>query len=106
MARMPEIEFHVPERPYTPIDALNRRAAAVGSPRYAALTSHADYNGHQVTVAFNDYRQYYTAEYFWAGRQVLARGSFEACLQAALREHARGALGSLRGRDRAGHARR
>lgn len=86
--------FHVPIRPYGPIDALNMRAAALGSPPYAAATHHANYNGHRVSVAFNDYRQYHTAEYFWAGRVVLARGSFANCLRAALDEFNRGALGA------------
>jgi hypothetical protein len=89
-----EIMFHVPERPYSPIDSLNRRAAALGSPRYAQLASGANYNGHRVAVQFNSYRQYWTAEYFWAGRVVLARGNFAQCIAAALREHERGALGS------------
>jgi hypothetical protein len=74
-----EIEFHVPVRPYSPIDAHNRAAAA---------------KGHHVTEAFNSYRKYWTAEYFWAGRVVLRRGSFADCLAAALSEHARGALGA------------
>ena len=47
-----------------------------------------------IGVHFNEYRRYWLAEYTWAGRNVLARGSFEACLGAALREHDRGALGS------------
>lgn len=92
-SRRPVVQFHVPTRPYSPIDALNRRAAAIGSPRYAAASTYADYNGHAVVVAFNSYRGYYTAEYFWAGRVVLARGSFADCLRAALQEQARGALG-------------
>lgn len=86
--------FHLPIRPYTPIDALNRRAAAVGSPRYAAGASHADYNGHAVRVWWNEYRGYYIAEYQWAGRNVLARGAFVDCLRAALAEYDRGALGA------------
>lgn len=80
--------------PYTPIDSLNRRAAATGSPRYGMATAHADYNGHHITVWWNDYRQYYITEYFWAGRMVLARGSFKDCLNAAIAEHKRGALGT------------
>lgn len=88
------VEFHIPTRPYTPIDAHNRAAAAHGSPRYAQLTSHADYNGHHVTLSWNDYRQYYVAEYFWAGRVVIGRGDFASCLDAVLCEHARGALGA------------
>lgn len=86
--------YHVPTRPYGPIDALNRRAAAVGSPGYAQATAYADYNGHHVTVHWNEYRGYYLAEYWWAGRVVLARGSFASCLRAALDEYRRGALGT------------
>lgn len=85
--------FYLPERPYTPIDALNRRAAALGSPGYAQSAEHADYNGHRITVAWNEYRGYYVTEYFWAGRVVLARGDFAHCLDAAVREWRKGALG-------------
>lgn len=85
--------FWKPTIAYTLIDAINRIAAATGSPRYADLASHADYNGHFVRVYFNDYRQYWLAEYTWAGRNVLARGSLEQCLRAALAEYARGAKG-------------
>lgn len=88
------IEFHLPVRPYSPIDAHNRSAAAKGSPRYAQLASHADYNGHHVTLSWNDYRSYYVAEYFWAGRNVIGRGDFASCLREVLREYARGALGA------------
>lgn len=96
--------YHLPVRPYSPIDALNRRAAAVGSPRYAELARSADYNGHHVAVHWNDYRRYYIAEYFWAGRVVLARGAADHCVAAAVEEYNRGALGasvdvSLRGED-------
>jgi hypothetical protein len=87
-------KFHLLIRPYSPIDALNRRAAALGSPRYAMAASHADYNGHHVTLDWNSYRGYYIAQYFWAERIVLARGTFAECLKAVLREYARGALGS------------
>jgi hypothetical protein len=86
--------FHLPVRPYSPIDALNRRATALGSPRYAELTSHADYNGHHVTLSWNSYRGYYVAEYCWAGRVVIARGAFNYCLAAVLAEYRRGALGA------------
>ncbi len=87
-------EFHLPERPFTPIDSLNRRAAALGSPRYAMATGHANYNGHHVTLDWNDYRRYYIAQYYWAERIVIARGTFEHCLAATLEEYNRGALGS------------
>src|ERR1700722_10981800 len=86
--------FHLPVRPYSPIDALNRRAAALGSQRYAELTGHADYNGHHVTLSWNSYRGYYVAEYTWAGRVVIARGDFVHCLAAVLAEYRRGALGA------------
>ena len=90
----PAMRYHAPVVPYGIIDAVNRRAAAVGSPRYAALAGDADYNGHSVSLAWNEYRGYYVAEFWWAGRHVLARGSFERCLEAALAEYRRGALGS------------
>lgn len=86
--------YHAPVRPYSPIAARNRRAAAVGAPRTIQATECADYNGHAVTVDWNSYRRYYVAQYFWAGRRVLARGTFAACLQAALREYHRGAAGA------------
>lgn len=75
----------------TIIDLINRSAAATGSMRLAAAASHADYNGHTVRVWFNDYRRYWIAEYHWAERVVLGRGSFENCLEAAMREFNRGA---------------
>ncbi len=83
-----------PTRPYSVIDAINRYAASTGSARYAALAANSDYNGHRVSVTFNDYRGYWIAEYFWAGRHVLARGTIEACLHAAVVEYDRGALGA------------
>lgn len=88
------VSFHIPERPYSPIDALNRRAAAMGSVVYAMAAAHADYNGHHTTLRWNEYRGYYIAEYFWAGRCVLARGSFVECLSAVLYEQNKGKLGS------------
>jgi hypothetical protein len=88
------VEFYIPVRPYSPIDAHNRAAAAKGSPRYAQAAAHADYNGHHVTLSWNDYRGYYVAQYFWAGRVVIARGDFASCLRAVVAEHARGALGA------------
>ena len=91
---MSNIEFHIPVRPYSPIDAHNRAAAAHGSPVYAERTAYADYNGHHVNLTWNSYREYYVAEYFWAGRVVLDRGDFAPCLRAVLRDHARGALGA------------
>lgn len=86
--------YHLPVRPYSPIDALNRRAAALGSPRYAQGAHLANYNGHHVTVSWNDYRKYYVCDYTWAGRIVLARGDASACTTAAVTEYNRGALGA------------
>lgn len=75
----------------TLIDMINRHAAATGSMSYAMAAADADYNGHYVTVSFNDYRNYWVASYTWAGRRVLCRGTFEDCLRAAMAEHDRGA---------------
>lgn len=91
---MPKAAYYIPTQPYSPIDALNRRAAAVGSPGYAMATAHANYNGHSVRVSWNSYRRYYIAEYTWSGRQVIARGSFENVLTAALRFNRRDGLGT------------
>lgn len=87
-------EFFKPAIPLSLIDVVNRAAAARGSERYARLASDADYNGHRVEVSFNDYRGYWIARYFYGGDVVLARGSFKACLDAALRYYARGRRGS------------
>lgn len=86
--------YRLPTIPYTLVDAVNRAAAATGTVSYASKTHRANYNGHHVSIAFNDYRQYWVTEYFWAGRVVLARGSFEDCLEAGIREYQRGALGT------------
>lgn len=96
--------YHLPTRPYSPIDELNRRSAAMGSVGYAERAAHANYNGHHVTMTWNSYRKYYVAEYFWAGRVVLARGAADHCTAAAVAEYDKGALGasvsvSLRGED-------
>jgi len=88
------ISYRLPTRPYSVIDAINRMAAATGSPRYAMLASHADYNGHAVSVYFNTYRGYWLAEYTWSGRNVLAQGDLGLCLRAAKQEYDRGALGA------------
>lgn len=86
--------YHASTVPYGITTALNRRAAAVGSVGHARGASHADYNGHSVHVSWNDFRRYYIAEYTWAGRNVLARGSLESCLNAALSYYRKGALGA------------
>lgn len=47
--------------PCSLVDMVNRRAAATGSIVYAALTGYANYNGHHIMVAHNDYRGYWVA---------------------------------------------
>lgn len=88
------MQLHLPTRPYSLVDAINRCAAATGSVGYAMATAYADYNGHHVRVYFNGYRGYWLAEYHWGERVVLARGTFEQAIQAARREYDRGALGA------------
>lgn len=88
------IYFHAPQIEYSLVDALNRRAAAVGSPSYANAAEGADYNGHCINVYYNDYRRYYLAEYPWAGRCVISRGTADQCINAAMEYYRRGAKGS------------
>lgn len=85
----------LPQIPYTLIDNINRAAAATGSLAYAGLTGSADYNGHYVHVQFNQYRGYWVAEYWWAGRHVLGRGDFRSVIEAAAEEYRRGAKGTV-----------
>ena len=86
--------YWIPTRPYSLIDAVNRAAAATGSIRYAKLASDASYNGHSVTVTYNDYRDYCLCEHFWGGRVVHARGSMESALRAGRREYDLGHRGT------------
>lgn len=88
-------EFYAPIIPYNLTEAINRMALATGSLRGAAAGASADFNGHYVTVSFNTYRNYYVAEYMWAGRVVLARGTLAACVAAAMAEYRRGAKGAM-----------
>ncbi len=83
----------LPTIPYSLIDCINRVALATGSMRYAAAGADADYNGHYITVEFNDYRKYWVAHYTWAGINRLARGSVQDCLRAGADEYRRGAKG-------------
>jgi hypothetical protein len=76
--------FHLPTKPLSKIDAINRCAAATGSCRTAMLCADADYNGHALAAYHNDYRGYYVCDYTWAGRVVVARGSAEGVLRAEL----------------------
>jgi len=79
--------YWLPTRPYSLVDAVNRVAAATGSVRYARLSADASYNGHSVTVTYNDYRDYCICEHFWGGRVVHCRGSMDAALRAGRREY-------------------
>lgn len=92
--REPSSMFHIPMRPFGLIDAINRRAAATGSVGYAIAASNANYNGHHVSVHWNDYRGYWIAEHWWGGRVVHCRGSLADCVRAAIAEYDRGALGA------------
>lgn len=85
----------VPQRPFKLVDAVNRMSLATGGIRTAQQAARADYNGHRVHVTFSSYRGAWSASYTWAGTCWLARmTTFECALDTALREHARGALGS------------
>ena len=86
--------YWLPTRPYTLVDAINRAAAATGSVRYAKLSADASYNGHSVTVTYNDYRDYCLCEHYWGERVVAARGSMESALHAGRREYDLGHRGT------------
>lgn len=86
--------YWLPTRPYTLVDAVNRVAAATGSVGYAQGSAHSSYNGHFVTVAYNDYRDYCICEHFWGGRVVHARGSMETALRAGRCEYNLGHRGT------------
>ncbi len=81
--------------PLTETDRINRRAAAQGSLRYAALAEHADYNGHAVSLTWNTFRKYWVGEYYRAGRRVIARGAFGHCLDACMDHYNRGQRGTV-----------
>lgn len=86
--------YWFPTRPFSLLDACNRMAAATGSRWAAAASMRADYNGHRVCVDYTKGRQW-AATYTWSGIRWLARRTtFEAALEAAIREHDRGASGS------------
>ncbi len=84
----------LPTRPYSLVDAVNRRAAATGSVRYAQRAADAGYNGHYVTVTYNDYRDYCLCEHYWGQRVVHARGSMETALRAGRAEYDLGHRGT------------
>jgi len=86
--------WRLPVLSYGVIDAYNRMCVAVGSPASAMKATHADYNGHSIYIRFNTHRQYYTADYWWAGRNCIARGTLREVVEVAVRYYNRGALGS------------
>lgn len=86
--------YWLPTRPYTLVDAINRCAAATGSLGYAMKAADASYNGHSVTVTYNDYRDWCICEHFWGGRVVHARGSMERALRAGRYEYDLGHRGT------------
>ncbi len=100
--------FFFPTRPFTLAQAVSRMALATGHAVAAQAGTHADYNGHHVTVERGDFAgggplhteaqkeaRGWRAHYTWGGIQWLARSTnFTEALAAAVREHARGALGS------------
>ena len=90
------MNYHLPETALSPIDLINRRAAATGSMTYARLASDADYNGHPISVSYKPHAvsgAIWNAEYYRGGRVVIGRGSLAHCLEAAKAEHDRGAGG-------------
>jgi hypothetical protein len=87
-------KYWIPTRPYDLIDAINRCAAATGSVEYAMKAADTSYNGHSVTISYNDYRDWCICEHWWGGRVVHARGSMEAALRAGRREYDLGHRGT------------
>lgn len=87
--------YFIPTKPYTLIQFINYRAAATGSPGLAMQSHHADFNGHSLSLSFNDFRQYYVGQYWWAGRHVVTRSTdFAKALAEMKREYARQGAGA------------
>jgi hypothetical protein len=81
--------YQLPTKPYSLVDAYNRARAATDSPHYA------DYNGHALTLAWNEFRGYYVLYYFWTERVILRRESdFRRALDVAKEEYAREGRGA------------
>lgn len=89
------VQFHIPTKPYSLVDAINRCAAATGSVGYAMATADSDYNGHRLGLYWNDYRRYYVCDYHWGERIVITRNEdFAQALAASKREFARQGRGA------------
>lgn len=94
-AERKDVQFFLPCKPYSPIDAVNRIAAAQGSVGYAIASANADYNGHRISLSWNGFRGYYIAEYYWGERRVIVRSSdAKEAIAASIREYDRQGLGS------------
>ncbi len=78
-------------------DWINHILVSNGSPMYTQQGGYASYNGKSVTLSFNERRQYWIGEFYWAGREVIVRGDFKTALAACLQFHKNdGAFGVLR----------
>ena len=87
--------FWLKTKPYTPEEAVQRIRIAQGDFRQAMRNEHARVNGHSYILHWNDYRQYYILEYYWAGRKVLARSTnFAVILDTAIRVYESAGKGS------------
>jgi hypothetical protein len=90
-----KVQFYILGKPLSITDAINRGAAATGSIRYAMMTADADYNGHSLSLYWNDYRGYYVCDYHWGERVVITRDeNFARALATAKRELARQGRGA------------
>ncbi len=88
-----EISFHLPTKPYSVIDAINRMALATGSTRAAERGSGADYNGHAYKVHTTIHG--YAASYTWAGLRWIARNcDARDALRAGVSAYKTGGLGA------------
>ena len=91
VAQIFEHSWHIPERPYSPIDEERRHwdlQAILEQPVTLTITDILS-RLLGMTIEGTIITQYYYGE-----RVVLARGSFVECLTAAIREYKRGHLGS------------
>lgn len=89
------VKAHVATIPCTFTDKVNRVAIATGSVSNAIAGSRASYNGHRVTVRWNDYKNFYQTYYYFGEFVYLCRSKDLAeSLRAAFQEYDRGAKGA------------
>jgi len=67
--------FWIPTKPYTLKEAILRMRVATGDVPTAQACASADFNGHRLSLTWNEYRQYYVGSYIWSGQQVLTRSA-------------------------------